>query len=142
MSLEFRLLGPVAVVRDGKSVSLGPPKRRAMLVALVFDPNRPVSLARLTEALWPGTPPASSVANLRTHASMLRRRLGDRLTSRPGAYQLRIDDGELDVDEFARLAGAGRQALAAGDTGTALCMLSTALRQWRGCAGDGLLRGT
>jgi DNA-binding SARP family transcriptional activator len=35
--LEFRLLGPVEVLADGRPLDLGPPKRLAVLAALLFD---------------------------------------------------------------------------------------------------------
>lgn len=60
MRLEFRLLGPVEVRLDGKPVVLGPAKRVAMMAGLLAEPNRPVPLGRLTEALWPGRVPRSA----------------------------------------------------------------------------------
>jgi len=142
MSYEFRILGPVELSHDHRPVQLGSAKRRAMLTALALDANRPVSLTRLADALWAGTPPASATANLRSHAAALRRVLGDRLVARVRAYELRIEPGELDAAEFARLATAGRSALAGGDLPTAIARLGTALALWRGSMGDGLPRGT
>src|SRR5262245_60954766 len=142
MSYEFHVLGPVELLREHRVVSLGPAKRRAMLTALALDANRPVSLTRLAEALWSGSPPRSATANLRTHAAALRRVLNGRLVGRDRAYQLRIEPGELDAAEFARLAAAGRSALAGGDMPTAVSRLAAALAQWRGTATEGLPRGT
>ena len=110
MSYEFRILGPVELSHDHRPVQLGSAKRRAMLTALALDANRPVSLTRLADALWAGTPPASATANLRSHAAALRRVLGDRLVARVRAYELRIEPGELDAAEFARLATGQRAA--------------------------------
>jgi DNA-binding SARP family transcriptional activator len=142
MAYEFRILGPVGLGRDGEAVPLGPPKRMAMAAALLLEANRPVPVSQLTEAMWPEPPPRSAVANLRTHVSALRRILDGRLVSRPRAYQLRVAEAELDAAEFARLARAGREALAGGDPASALARLGQALALWRGAAGDGLPRGT
>ena len=65
MSFMLHVLGPVEVAQDGRRRALGPPKRRAMAVTLALEANRSVSLARLTEAVWPVMPPPSAVANLR-----------------------------------------------------------------------------
>lgn len=40
--LEFRLLGPVEVRRDGVPLELGSGKSRALLAFLLLSPNRPV----------------------------------------------------------------------------------------------------
>src|SRR5689334_11845558 len=45
--IEFRILGPVEVERDGRLVNLGPPKQRAVLAWLVLHANRVVSRDRL-----------------------------------------------------------------------------------------------
>jgi DNA-binding SARP family transcriptional activator len=111
------------------------------MAALLLEPNQPVPLARLIEAIWP-VPPRSAVANLRTHVSALRRLVGSRLTAGKHAYALRVEDAGLDASEFARLARTGREALAGGDPGKAVVRLGRALALWRGAAGDGLPRGT
>jgi DNA-binding SARP family transcriptional activator len=142
MDFTFRLLGPVEVLRAGREVALGPRKCRAMLVALALQANQAVSLPALVRAVWAGRSPASAVANLRSYAAVLRQAIGDRLQTRPQGYLLRIDEDELDINEFRRLAAAGRQSLIAGDTLTASMHLLAALMLWRGPAGDDLGAGT
>lgn len=142
MAHHFRMLGPVQVLHDGEPIPLGPPKRRAMLAALLLEANHPAPLARLAEAVWPGTAPASAVANLRNHAAALRRLLPGRLTAFPGAYQLTVEPGELDIDEFVELTAAGRRALVEDDAATAVARLGGALALWRGNAAEDLPRGT
>ena len=51
--MEFRLLGPVEAVRDGRSLALGGAKPRALLALLLLHANEVVSRDRLIEALWP-----------------------------------------------------------------------------------------
>jgi len=138
MSFKLRLLGPLELIRSDRLIPLGPAKRQTMLAALTLDANRSVTLSTLTQAVWLGAPPKSAIANLRTYAGGLRRILGDRLTARPKAYELRIGPGELDSAEFLQLATDGRRALAEGDATLATRRLSAALDLWRGTAGEGL----
>ncbi|MER6757932.1 BTAD domain-containing putative transcriptional regulator [Micromonospora echinofusca] len=142
MKLQIRLLGCVELCVDGQLVTPGAAKRRAVLAGLALEANRPVSLSRLADMVWPDVPPASAVANLRSHAAGLRRELGDRLVARPNAYELRLSPDELDVTQFHRLAGEGRALLATADPASAVGTLTAALAQWRGVSGDGLPRGT
>jgi DNA-binding SARP family transcriptional activator len=142
VAFAMRVLGSIELDRDGVGVPMGPVKRRAMFAALALEANRPVSLGRLCAAVWSGVPPASAVANLRTHAAALRRHLGDRLVARQGGYLLRVEVGELDVDRFTTLAARGRSALADGDFATAAASLTAALDTWRGAVGDDLPTGT
>ncbi|MGN9766572.1 BTAD domain-containing putative transcriptional regulator [Micromonospora sp. SD12] len=142
MKLRIRLLGCVELCVDGQLVTPGAAKRRAVLAGLALEANRPVSLSRLADMVWPDVPPSSAVANLRSHAAALRRVLGDRLVARPNAYELRLSSDELDVTEFHRLAGEGRALLATANPASAVGTLTAALAQWRGVSGDGLPRGT
>src|SRR5262245_57971300 len=100
MDYKIRLLGPVEVLRAGREVALGRRKCRAMLVALALQANQAVSLPALVRALWASGSPESAVRNLRSYAAGLRRAIGDRLVTRPHAYLLRVDEDELDVNEF------------------------------------------
>lgn len=77
--------------------------------------------------VWSGMPPASAVANLRSHAAALRRTLGSRLVARPNAYELQLAPYELDVSEFHQLTGEGRAALAADNPVAAVSRLDAAL---------------
>jgi hypothetical protein len=45
--MEFRILGPLEVVADGKALDLGGQKQRALLGALLLQANRVVSSDRL-----------------------------------------------------------------------------------------------
>ena len=58
----------------------------------------------LLDALWPERPPPSAAESLDTYVYRLRRLLGhDRLSRASGGYVLRVEPGELDVDEFEAL---------------------------------------
>lgn len=136
MGFRFTLLGPLTVRRGAEPLPLGPVKRRAMLATLMLRANDPVSIDRLTEAVW-DSPPVSAVANLRTHATALRQLLFDddginRLQSPRRAYRLVVGDGELDLAEFDDLAGRGRDTRAEGDLTTAARHFGAALDLWQG----------
>lgn len=142
MRLEVQLLGHVELRAAGTPIALGAPKRRAVLAGLALDANHPVPLRRLIEMAWPDSPPASAIANLRSHVAALRQVVGDRIVAYSGAYRFRLAPDELDVTEFLRLAGAGQASLLAQDFHGAIAPLAAALALWRGVAGDGVPRGT
>src|SRR5689334_6866212 len=101
--MEFRVLGPLEVCRDGRPVNLGGPKPRAVLAVLLLHANEPVTNARLAMALWDEDAPASALRTVQVYVSRLRRLLGDdpgRLASGPTGYRLRVGPGELDRERF------------------------------------------
>ncbi len=110
--MEFRLLGPLEVIGDdGLPVPLGGPRPRALLAQLLLEPNVPVSTDRLIDGIWGESPPASAQNALQVHVHALRNSLGaDRIVTRAPGYLARIEPGELDVEHFERLAGAGAEA--------------------------------
>jgi DNA-binding SARP family transcriptional activator len=131
--LEFRLLGPVEVVTDGRPVSLPAAKPRALLAALLLSSNRVVSVDRLIDDLWGDQPPETATKALQGYVSQLRKVLGpDRLLTKPPGYSIRVEEGELDLERFERLLIEGRELLAAGDSKAAAERLAEALELWHG----------
>jgi predicted ATPase/DNA-binding SARP family transcriptional activator len=134
-ALEFRILGPVQAVRDGRPLVLGGARQRALLALLVLEPRRPVSVDALVEELWQGAPPPGGTKTLRVYVSRLRSALGDDcVAARPPGYMLQVDDDVVDARRFERLLGEGRDALARGAAGRAAERLGAALSLWRGPA--------
>jgi DNA-binding SARP family transcriptional activator len=128
--MEFRILGPLEVVEDGRSIALGGPKQRTLLAVLLLTPNRPVSVDRLVEALWSGEPPPTAANALQYHVSRLRKTLGDGaaiVTHEPG-YLIQVRPDQLDLLRFERLVMEAEGADA--DRGSRL--LGDALDLWRG----------
>ena len=139
--LRFGLLGPpVLYDADGEVRSVGSGKMRALLVALLLEPGRVVSVEVLKDALWGGAPPASAQASLQNHVTRLRRLLDDpeRLRAVPPGYVLRVDEGELDVRVFENHVTAARAAHAGRDWERVLSESATALALWRGTPLSGL----
>jgi DNA-binding SARP family transcriptional activator/tetratricopeptide (TPR) repeat protein len=117
--MEFRVLGPLEVVAEGRTVDLGGQKQRALLALLLLEANRVVSSDRLTDALWEDDPPETAQKALQVYVSQLRKALGrERLQTKAPGYLIRIEDGELDLHRFERLQEQGR--------------LDDALALWRG----------
>lgn len=142
--MNFRLLGPLDVQSAGRSLPLGGRRLRALLAVLTLHHGRTVPMDTITGAIWPGEPPNSAVANIRTYVHELRRllhRLDDgaqRLTSQPGGYRLLVRPGELDVLNFRALVGAGERAVRNADHEGAAECFGRALRMWRGSPAEGL----
>jgi peptide/nickel transport system substrate-binding protein len=131
--VEFLVLGPVAVRIDGRALSLGGPKQRALLALLLLDANEIVSRDRLVDALWGERAPASAQRSLDSYVSRLRSLLGaDRVERRPPGYRLRVEPDELDLARFEALLEQVRAA--AGDPAAARERLAEALALWRGRA--------
>jgi DNA-binding SARP family transcriptional activator len=132
---EFRVLGPVEAAVGGNAVPLPAAKPRALLAVLLLSRNRVVPVHELVAELWSDEPPGSATKALQVYVSQLRKAIGaDRVETRPPGYSLRVEDGELDLDRFERLAREGRERLAAGDAEAAAGVLQEALALWRGPA--------
>jgi DNA-binding SARP family transcriptional activator len=131
--MEFRILGPLEIVEDGRLLRLGSRRQRALLALLLVEAGEIVSRDRLIEELWRGNPPPAAEATLRSHLSRLRSTIGaSRLQSRPPGYALALDPDDLDASRFERLADKGREALARGRVEQAAELLQQALALWRG----------
>jgi predicted ATPase/DNA-binding SARP family transcriptional activator len=134
---EFRILGTVEAVRDGAPLTLGGPRHRRLLAALLVHAGEVLSAGRLIDALWGASPPRSAPAMLHVRVSELRaalRATGTELLTQHGGYLLGVPADGLDSRRFERLAVAGASALARGDLGQAGADLRGALTLWRGAA--------
>src|SRR5213595_3704470 len=74
--LEFRILGPLEVVREHGPLRLGGPKQRATLAILLLNANRVVSVDRLADDLYSGAAPVTAVTQVQRQISELRKTLG------------------------------------------------------------------
>jgi DNA-binding SARP family transcriptional activator len=101
--MEFRILGPLELIEDGRSIELGGQKQRTLLASLLLEPNRVVARDRLVDALWEDAPPETAQKALQVHVSQLRKLLGGRLQTKAPGYLLRVERDELDVDRFQTL---------------------------------------
>ena len=102
--LEFRLLGPLAALIEGRPISLGGDRQRTLLVLLLLRANEAVSRDRLIDDLWGSEPPATSGNALAAIVARLRRVLpGEVLLTTQGGYELSIEPEPLEAVEVERL---------------------------------------
>jgi DNA-binding SARP family transcriptional activator len=120
---EIQLFGRLEVRTRGVRLAgrdFGGTKPRHILALLAL--RGPLHKTELSELLWAGRPPASQVATLESHVSVLRRRLNPRGGARDsiiatgnGGYGLITDRVRVDVARFDELVAAavGRTAVRA-----------------------------
>ncbi|MDT7790562.1 MAG: hypothetical protein QOF58_8981 [Pseudonocardiales bacterium] len=130
VTIEFRVLGDVEAVVDGRVADLGPSRQRSVLVALLVDANRVVSLDQLMDRVWGDRPPHSGSNALYSYLSRLRKALGIDIARQPGGYVLRVDPETVDLHRFRGLTEQARRS----DDVTAAILLDDALALWRGAA--------
>ncbi|GAB3057411.1 BTAD domain-containing putative transcriptional regulator [Micromonospora schwarzwaldensis] len=139
--MQFRVLGPPEILRDGRVVPVGGPKQQALLALFLLRPNRFVAADWLVEALWDGRPPVSAQMTLRTYVAGLRRAVEPErshrepariLCSRPRGYELRVNADAIDAVRFGALVDQAAEAFAAGEPAVAERRYAEALALWRG----------
>jgi YVTN family beta-propeller protein len=131
--LEFRILGSLQALVDGREVPLGGARQRAVLAILLLHRGEVVSVDRIVDELWGERPPDTATKTVQVYVSRLRKALGDGvLVTRGGGYALEVREDQVDADRFARLAGEGSEALDRGDAPGAAETLEAALDLWRG----------
>jgi len=138
--MDFRILGSLQVLDEGRVVTLGGSKQRALLGLLLLHANQTLSADRLIDELWGEHPPATAAKTVQVHVSRLRKALAagagsasdEVVVTREHGYELTLDPELLDVNRFERLVAVGRDHLAAGDPESAVSSLEEALSMWRG----------
>jgi DNA-binding SARP family transcriptional activator len=131
--LEFRILGPLEVLDDDRTVELGGARQRAVLAILLLHRGETVSVDRIADLLWGEQPPATAVKTVQVYVSHLRRALVEGVVvSSRGGYALAVDAERVDALRFERLVDDGRAALAGDDPARAAELLRSAQELWRG----------
>jgi len=127
--LEFKLLGSLQVLDEGRAVQLGGRNQRALLALLLLRANEPVSTERLVDQMWGERPPRTATTSLQNTVSQLRKLIGPGLLlTRPTGYMLELDGAQLDLARFERLVSEARST---GPEHKAP-LLHEALGLWRG----------
>jgi YVTN family beta-propeller protein len=133
--MQFRILGSLEVATDGRRVSLGGTRQRAVLAILLLHHGEVVSVDRLVDELWGERPPDTATKTVQVYVSRLRKELGEGVVlTRGGGYLLDIEPEQVDAARFERFARDGRNALERGDVSGARDQLGEALDMWRGPA--------
>jgi DNA-binding SARP family transcriptional activator len=137
--LSVQLLGPFSARLGHQIVTPTAGKQRQILAVLALRAGQVVSTATLAEELWAGRLPRSFAVTLQTYVFQLRRRLATALPDAQDSKQLLstrhsgyLLECQTDVEEFRRLAHAGREAAEAGNPRAAAELLGRALSLWRG----------
>ncbi len=124
----------------GAPVRVPGAKQRRLLALLAVHAGEVVSADRIVDVLWGEEPPRDPANAVQAKIAQLRRLLEPRrvgtppqvLVRRAPGYLLDLTADDVDATAFARLAGQGREALAAGDPATAADRFRAALALWRG----------
>ena len=106
--MQYAILGPLEVVRDGEPVPLGGLRQRAVLARLLVDAGRVVPVDRLIDDVWDGRPPATAHKTLQKYVSELRKVLGQcAVRTSGGGYVVDVDARTSSTArDFERLADA------------------------------------
>ena len=96
--MDYRILGPLLVSREGGRVTLGGRRNKELLSLLLLRANELVSSDRVVEDLWRGAAPDNPRKAVHVYVSRLRKTLGHEvLETRTPGYVLHVEKGELDV---------------------------------------------
>src|ERR687883_1824842 len=141
--MEFRVLGPLEVLEDGRPLALGRLKERLVLGVLLLHANEFVSRERLIDELWGESPPPTARKAVNVYVSELRKALTrnglDPITTADGGYRFRVDSDELDLAHVEQLLATARERAAVGKLEAAAELLREAIALWRGPTLAGLL---
>ncbi|WP_330256917.1 FHA domain-containing protein [Nocardia sp. NBC_00565] len=134
--MDVRVLGPVQLLVNNRSLSIGGRKSRAILAALVVHRRRAVSSTALADAVWEGSPPITYGASLQVSISNLRKALrAEKISAErilqtvPPGYLLDITEEQCDVGRFEMARAAGDRA---ASPAAAAGLYRSALSEWKG----------
>ena len=129
--VDFRVLGPIEVDADDRSLVLGGPKQKAVLALLIASGSKRVSTDALITGLYGDEAAPGTRRTIHTYVSNLRHDLGDRLTRQGDGYVLTVAADETDAGRFESRYHDGAAGLP-DDPATASRLLRQALDLWRG----------
>ena len=138
--LDFRVLGPLEVLRGGAPIRITARKQRLVLAALLLRRDEPLSSDTLIDALWGSRPPASAAKTIQVYIWQLRDLLdpdrdarGSNLLAKDSTgYRIAVERSAIDLHRFERAWEDGRALANNGDPRTAVTVLRAALATWRG----------
>ncbi|KDN18861.1 SARP family transcriptional regulator [Amycolatopsis rifamycinica] len=139
--VEFTVLGPLSVLRDGVDYAPTTPKILQLLALLVMRPGKMVHVDSITQELWASDPPRTVRTTLHTYIYHLRRCIEQNslaesaeamLATRAPGYIFRIDPAQVDVFHFARLQQEGQELLRQHEHAAAALRFRSALDLWSG----------
>lgn len=133
--MEFGLLGPLVVRREGATVPIPAGRPSALLAALLLNAGHVVPTEQLIEAVWGDSPPPSARVTVQNHVKRLRKVLGDvshrRIKTYPNGYLINVEPGLLDLERFEELVHSARKQARQGAWDQAASQFRDALSLWR-----------
>jgi predicted ATPase/DNA-binding SARP family transcriptional activator/tetratricopeptide (TPR) repeat protein len=136
--VEFRILGPLELVVDGRVRKLPAGGDRAVLELLLLSAGRVVPASTLMDALWGEQLPGNAANALQGRISRLRKVLADAglpqalvTTRRPG-YVADVDPERVDAHRFIRLVQQARRRADQHASVEAISLYEEGLALWRG----------
>ncbi|HEY1617055.1 MAG TPA: BTAD domain-containing putative transcriptional regulator [Streptosporangiaceae bacterium] len=138
-AVEFRVLGPLEVIKDGSPVSITAPRQRTLLTVLALEANHVITVDRLVDSIWDELPPHTARSQVQICISSLRKILGgdntgDIILTRASGYQLCADARMVDAIQFSQVLAQARAAAQAGQLEDSVRHFRAALDLWRGPA--------
>ncbi|GAA4548969.1 AfsR/SARP family transcriptional regulator [Amycolatopsis samaneae] len=138
---EFRILGPLAVDVDARTVVPATPKVRQVLALFLINLNEAMSVDTLIKELWDTKAPRSAVGTAQTYIYQLRQMLNETsgngtgfITTLSPGYLFRAEQDQVDLFRFRSLVACGQHLLGQGKQAEASETLTTALGLWHGNA--------
>ncbi len=127
--LEIRLLGPLEIVLDGRTMKVPGRRLAALVTILALSPGASIPVDVVVDRLWGEQLPCRAKPTLHTYIARLRRSLGhNTVETLPSGYRLRIEPDQVDA---IRLANLLREAECQRDDTRKRTMLETAAGLWR-----------
>ncbi|MFF0449977.1 BTAD domain-containing putative transcriptional regulator [Streptomyces sp. NPDC004609] len=138
--MRFEVMGSLRALVGNRSLPLGPPRQRAVLVALLLGGPRPVPADRIIAMVWGDDAPAHALNLVQKYVSGLRRCLPASLplTHSEAGYVLGMPGGfACDLLEFEELFAASRALSESGRPADAAETLARATALVRGPLAEG-----
>jgi DNA-binding SARP family transcriptional activator len=103
--IDFRLLGPIAVLRAGQPVHVPAGSQQVVLACLLLRANQVVPVHELVEWLWEDEPPSDAWESAKAYVRRLRRTLEapDLIAALADGFRLTVPDDAVDLLRFRRL---------------------------------------
>jgi DNA-binding SARP family transcriptional activator/tetratricopeptide (TPR) repeat protein len=143
--MRILALGPVELARtDGTPVPVGGAKPKALLLALLQQRRRVLSLEQIIDLIWDESPPQSASASVHTYVSALRRGITTAgggsavLVTRAPGYVLDVPASGSDIGSFTENVDLARRAERQREFLHAAEQYDAALELWRGSALGGV----
>ena len=139
--MYFQVLGPLRVRSspDGEPVPIAGARQRTILASLLLNANRPVTVRRLVDVVWPFSPPATAREQIQNAIGMLKRRLpAEQIVRHTESYTFHVALPDLDLLQFRQSYDDAVTADEAGDPEQAMFWWRYAVELWRGEVADGV----